>query len=274
MTNDPARIQIHPEAPSYGADVHFAPFRHLVPGALASDARLGKPGHDDGLKNLPWPQCTLAVGDEELVDRESAFFQPVICRICPISPIFLRHQHHVGIEREQYGGAVADGGGCDEVAAHGGTVANLAGAENPKHVGQRWELFCRLLLDLGEGNGSADAPFGIGALDLLQFRHRFHGYERGKPLEALGNIEPYFSGAGNEPALGELRQQLQQAAERSWPEEPLPGELIIDPSQSRRGLLQSLGEWIISVLPVPLGEGLDGRLANRSVAGAAAEIAA
>src|SRR5206468_1239515 len=44
-------------------------------------------------------------------------------------------------------------------------------------------------------------------------------------------------------------------------------------SQRHDRLLQPFGKWVEAIFRVPLGKGLDGRLTNRAVTGAAAKVA-
>ena len=64
----------------------------------------------------------------------------------------------------------------------------------------------------------------------------------GNFLKRLRDVEPQFGGAGDEPGLGESAKQLQQAGERSRPEESLAGKLVFDSAKSGGWLLQPLGE--------------------------------
>ena len=113
-----------------------------------------KARHDDRFKDFTMSKRRFSIGHKEISEREGTFALP-------------RGQHHCGIEPQQNRRAVSDGRSGHKVAAHGGSIANLARPEHAQHRRQGREFVGHLFFDFSEGDRTTDAPLGIARNDLV-----------------------------------------------------------------------------------------------------------
>ena len=125
----------------------------------------------------------------------------------------------------------------------------------------------------GEGHRAADPPALGGFLDGVQLGDPAHLDEILQRLELLGGLEPQVGGAGDQPGLGPFGLELSQRLEG-------PGRRVVAGLGGLGGdgpVVQALAEGGIGE-PGGVGRRVvahgERRLADRPVAGAAAEVAA
>jgi hypothetical protein len=127
----------------------------------------------------------------------------------------------LGLERDEGRSHVGGGGGIADVAADGGEVSHLDGAEEGRALRHRGIAVAnaRVLLDLARGHGSADAePLRVA----LQYLHAGHPGEIDDPLghdHAVFHLGEEIGAPGEKlrlgTALGEEAQAVVQAFRQS-----------------------------------------------------------
>ena len=213
----------------------------------------GRQRHPHGPDQLVGPSYGLAVAGEEVGDRHL----PVAVG---------RRQHDRGLQRQQRRGEVADRRGGREVAAEGGGVADQPGGEQRPHLVEQRHPSGQRALDLGERQRRPDLDRPLGAADLAQL---------GQPVDREAVRRPGAAQVDLDAPVGAARHQRRPG---------VPAQQVVGLRQvggageaGRPGRRRGRGGGIAAprqpVVDAGLGERLGG-VADRPVAGAAAEVAA
>ena len=110
-------------------------------------------------------------------------------------------------------------------------------------------------------------------LGLGQLRHRFNRDQDGKLFEPLGNLHPHLRGPGNQPRAGMFFQDGKELLQRGGPKELFAVLLVLEALEPN-GRFGERTVKPVGPLLFPLLERNQGRIPDRPVAGAAAEVSA
>ena len=179
-------------------------------------------------------------------------------------------EHHRRLQREQHRRAVTDGRAGAQVAAEGRTVADEPGGELREQLRQQRDVAVEAAFDLGERQGRPDLDVVGFDAQLPQFGQPVDGDHAIRPAGADVHLDAPVGGAGDHHRVGPLAQQLQRLGQGVFRRNALPSWVYSVATGAGGDCSRRCASGSSSV---GVTDGERG-VANRAVAGAAAQVSA
>ncbi len=256
-----SRIEFDKKRGRDDADIELAALRDLEEFHASDRRRTGSnTRHDDGANNFGGLEQCLAIADEEVGQRHGAL-------------ALGRREHKRRVKRQEHGCAIADRRARGQITTKRGTIANLPSGKNPEHFRERRVFTSKCFLDGGQRSRGANAPLCGSRGYRGKLGHTFNRDQLGKLGKLLVQLHADLRRTGHQTRRGMCAAKGMQFSERRGTEEIVGGRAIAEICRRADRLLQALSKRIVGVCRIALRQGIERRVANRTIPRATAEVA-